>query len=117
MRMPRSGHTAVPARPSGTIRKPLTCLRRDGRVAEGARLESVYTLTGIVGSNPTLSASLPEFLQLRPTHTAVHTVRHKATFKEAYGQHRSVPKSTCESNEVRAHQRRSMALLSCAGRW
>jgi hypothetical protein len=31
--------------------------RRDGRVAEGARLESVYTLTGIVGSNPTLSAS------------------------------------------------------------
>ena len=33
--------------------------RRDGRVAEGARLESVYTLTGIVGSNPTLSASIP----------------------------------------------------------
>jgi hypothetical protein len=31
-------------------------LRRDGRVAEGARLESVYTFTGIVGSNPTLSA-------------------------------------------------------------
>jgi hypothetical protein len=27
-------------------------------VAEGARLESVYTLTGIVGSNPTLSASI-----------------------------------------------------------
>ena len=25
-------------------------------MAEGARLESVYTLTGIVGSNPTLSA-------------------------------------------------------------
>ena len=33
-----------------------TLRRRDGRVAEGARLESVYTLTGIVGSNPTLSA-------------------------------------------------------------
>ena len=30
--------------------------RRDGRVAEGARLESVYTLTGIGGSNPSLSA-------------------------------------------------------------
>ena len=28
-----------------------------GRVAEGARLESVYTLTGIGGSNPSLSAS------------------------------------------------------------
>jgi hypothetical protein len=32
--------------------------RRDGRVAEGARLESVYTLTGIGGSNPSLSASV-----------------------------------------------------------
>jgi hypothetical protein len=30
---------------------------RDGRVAEGARLESVFTLTGNVGSNPTLSAT------------------------------------------------------------
>jgi hypothetical protein len=29
---------------------------RDGRVAEGARLESVYTFTGIGGSNPSLSA-------------------------------------------------------------
>ena len=29
---------------------------RVGRVAEGARLESVYTLIRIVGSNPTLSA-------------------------------------------------------------
>ena len=33
--------------------------RRDGRVAEGARLESVYTFTGIGGSNPSLSAILP----------------------------------------------------------
>jgi hypothetical protein len=31
-------------------------LRRDGRVAEGARLESVYTGNRIVGSNPTPSA-------------------------------------------------------------
>jgi hypothetical protein len=30
---------------------------RDGRVAEGARLESVYTRKGIQGSNPCLSAS------------------------------------------------------------
>jgi DUF1680 family protein len=29
---------------------------RDGRVAEGARLESVFTLTGNLGSNPSLSA-------------------------------------------------------------
>ena len=31
-------------------------LRRDGRAAEGARLESVYTGNRIVGSNPTPSA-------------------------------------------------------------
>src|ERR1700733_10095823 len=41
-------------------------VRRDGRVAEGARLESVYTGNRIVGSNPTPSASLfPEPI-LRP---------------------------------------------------
>ena len=32
--------------------------RRDGRVAEGARLESVYTGNRIVGSNPTPSANV-----------------------------------------------------------
>jgi hypothetical protein len=32
-------------------------LRRDGRVAEGARLESVFRGNSNVGSNPTLSAS------------------------------------------------------------
>ena len=36
-------------------------LRRDGRVAEGARLESVYTGNRIVGSNPTPSAKTPDF--------------------------------------------------------
>ena len=34
-----------------------SCTGRDGRVAEGARLESVFTRKGNVGSNPTLSAS------------------------------------------------------------
>ena len=32
--------------------------RRDGRVVEGARLESVYTVKGIKGSNPFLSAKI-----------------------------------------------------------
>jgi hypothetical protein len=32
--------------------------RRDGRVVEGARLESVYTVKGVKGSNPFLSASI-----------------------------------------------------------
>src|SRR5947207_5625609 len=36
--------------------------RRDGRVAEGARLESVYTGNRIVGSNPTPSATIEKFL-------------------------------------------------------
>src|SRR2546423_15271971 len=48
-----TGMFAPDFRPSSRIE----AARRDGRVAEGARLESVYTLTGIVGSNPTLSAS------------------------------------------------------------
>ena len=38
-------------------------LRRVGRVVEGARLESVYTvLNGIEGSNPSLSALFPTSL-------------------------------------------------------
>ena len=39
---------------AGMVRR----LWRGGRVAEGARLESVYTGNRIVGSNPTLSASI-----------------------------------------------------------
>ncbi len=42
-------------------------------MAEGARLESVYTFTGIVGSNPTLSAILdasgPECVAWKDTHS------------------------------------------------
>jgi hypothetical protein len=38
------------------IPRKLVNRRRDGRVAEGARLESVFTRKGNVGSNPTLSA-------------------------------------------------------------
>ena len=34
-------------------------MRRDGRVAEGARLESVFTGDRNVGSNPTPSATIP----------------------------------------------------------
>jgi hypothetical protein len=34
-----------------------SCAGRGGRVAEGARLESVYTGNCIVGSNPTPSAN------------------------------------------------------------
>ena len=44
----------VQAVPRRTVDNPL--LRRDGRVAEGARLESVFRGNSNVGSNPTLSA-------------------------------------------------------------
>src|ERR1700688_604709 len=48
--------------PRGLSRRGLSLycarrVRRGGRVAEGARLESVYTGNRIVGSDPTLSAS------------------------------------------------------------
>ena len=43
--------------PAGEDALPRAALRRDGRVAEGARLESVYTGNRIVGSNPTPSAT------------------------------------------------------------
>ena len=62
--------TARPAtivRPPARTRFPRAALRRDGRVAEGARLESVYTGNRIVGSNPTPSAKI-----FKPRSTAGH---------------------------------------------
>jgi hypothetical protein len=43
-------------------------------VAEGARLESVYTGNRIEGSNPSLSASPFILLYFPDTHTTIHTV-------------------------------------------
>ncbi len=39
---------------------------RDGRVAEGARLEIVYTVTGIEGSNPSFSAIAVRLITFKP---------------------------------------------------
>ena len=50
------GCTALVKRLACCFRFPKCPRRRDGRVAEGARLESVFTRKGNVGSNPTLSA-------------------------------------------------------------
>jgi hypothetical protein len=52
---PAPGDYSAPARKDAL---PRAALRRDGRVAEGARLESVYTGNRIVGSNPTPSATV-----------------------------------------------------------
>jgi hypothetical protein len=56
-------HDIMPAEDAGCNSGPpryiaRSPIRRGGRVAEGARLESVYTGNRIVGSNPTPSASL-----------------------------------------------------------
>ena len=53
LRMIRRGATIGASASSALIESQAW---RVGRVAEGARLESVYTLIRIVGSNPTLSA-------------------------------------------------------------
>ena len=42
-------------------------------MAEGARLESVFTRKGNVGSNPTLSAIPFILLRLLVIHTTIHT--------------------------------------------
>ncbi len=58
---------------------PSEVRRRDGRVAEGARLESVFRGNSNVGSNPTLSASfLLILMDLHDalTSTSVHLTRH-----------------------------------------
>ncbi len=45
---------------------PIKMRRRDGRVAEGARLESVFRGNSNVGSNPTLSASFLSAVRRNP---------------------------------------------------
>src|SRR2546421_3155609 len=62
--MPGDRERVATPPPATIVRALLWCAalgrapsRRDGRVAEGARLESVYTGNRIVGSNPTPSAS------------------------------------------------------------
>src|ERR1700675_3959744 len=53
----------------GTSRYSRALFRTGGRVAEGARLESVWTGNRLVGSNPTLSAILLRAFALRRTGT------------------------------------------------
>jgi hypothetical protein len=59
VRIPPSPQTDIPKSRGHSV------LRRDDREAEGARLESVCTLTGTGGSNPPLSVS-PLVLYIRP---------------------------------------------------
>ena len=46
--------------PAGPARSPAVDMRRGGRVAEGARLESVFMGNRNVGSNPTPSAKFKD---------------------------------------------------------
>ena len=69
--------------------------RRDGREAEGARLESVFTRKGNVGSNPTLSAItllISHNLRDRLTSTSVHSTLWPAS-PRAHEPHAWIPSS------------------------
>ena len=63
MRLVRGTMANGPMRPTYVVPRGVMAIvraalsRRGGRVAEGARLESVYTGNRIEGSNPSLSAS------------------------------------------------------------
>ena len=77
-----SSITSIPDLPSpkmlNSIRQP--AFRRDGRVAEGARLESVFRGNSNVGSNPTLSAiRINSFCKLLPREN-----HHKSSKREPF---------------------------------
>ena len=55
---------------------------RDSRgICKGARLESVYTVKGIVGSNPTLSAILINFIDFNIKDSYIYTLREVFFYK------------------------------------
>ena len=66
-------------------------------MAEGARLESVFTRKGNVGSNPTLSASSFAFNELSAIHTVVHTVQ-------------PIPRAVCDEIQRSLHSRSELAI-------
>ena len=55
-------------------------VRRGGRVAEGARLESVYGSNVIVGSNPTLSAKIARYLPFSPQSDTRYAALHSLVY-------------------------------------
>ena len=55
--------------------------RRDGRVAEGARLESVFRGNSNVGSNPTLSATQSRPASILPKIALIATISSGILFK------------------------------------
>ena len=77
----KTAHSGPPRRviSLGAVPRNLLNRRRDGRVAEGARLESVFTRKGNVGSNPTLSAT--ESAVLRTRRNTVEKPAFGATFR------------------------------------
>ena len=66
-------------------------------MAEGARLESVFTRKGNVGSNPTLSASSFAFNELTAIHTVIHTVK-------------PIPRTVCDEIQRSLHSRSELAI-------
>src|SRR5215813_4886584 len=114
---PRPAFACPPGAPlyNGVSRFNVGESRRDGRVAEGARLESVYTGNRIVGSNPTLSASA----QLLST----TIVSGRQRFRPAPAEARSGVRESAASldpasgyqSDTTADQRRLPHLIACGG--
>src|SRR5438445_12428297 len=86
-------------------------IRRDGRVAEGARLESVFRGNSNVGSNPTLSAS--PFILLCFHHTPIlQSIPLLSGLEVWYGILPGSQGAQRQSDKVCESRRKPVALLS-----
>src|SRR5437868_6841932 len=81
------------------IPRKLLNRRRDGRVAEGARLESVFTRKANVGSNPTLSVSKSELQRNCPT--AFREIRERCPFSASFAPETGLERADCGMNQSR----------------
>ena len=94
--------------------------RRDVRVVEGARLESVCRGNSTVGSNPTLSASLRSLATSTARATAGKPSEgfHRSAEREG-GPHSSIHRERASDGKVAStrHHRRRMARRRSAARW
>ena len=68
-------------------------------MAEGARLESVFTRKGNVGSNPTLSASKSELQRNCPT--AFREIRERCPFSASFAPETGLERADCGMNQSR----------------
>src|SRR2546421_8014253 len=119
--MPGDRERVATPPPATIVRALLWCAalgrapsRRDGRVAEGARLESVYTGNRIVGSNPTPSARAPAIGGA--TKVPAQVPRHWSSFflwvtAVSTGARLALPRLTINRRGRRSDQRQDSTLI------